>query len=314
MKQILAFLLLSLSSYALAQNADCPSVDLRNRNWPALHYHQPGKSWCYAVVTSDLISAEINTPISAVALANYTERSKDTYEDKAKAFFYRDSSFLYRFSFIGQSYENALAAVKKSQVCRTTILDQLRDTKNVRDIYLDEVFYDLENLRKGNSAEFRAKLHALFDSVKSDFAEQLFAVTLKNKKPLIDLAVDLSCGQSLDVSKLALFTKDLNKISTDEAIQTINKLLLAGKAVGIGYHDQVISQPQYASRERTNHASTLVGQYFDESDKACKYIIRATDEFTCQIAAPSVPCQKGHFILPRETALQAMGNFMWLQH
>lgn len=296
-----------------AQEPACPTADLRQRPWPALHYHQPGKSWCYAVVTSDLVSAELHTPVSAVALANITERSQDSYESKVKAYLYRDNSFLYRFSFIGQSYETAFAVAQKQGLCTYSILDQMRDLPQVKDIYLDDVFYDLEKIRSQNPQALRQRLHGLFDSLRAGFAEQVFAQASDKKKPLIDIAVDLSCEKKINLASVQLSTRDLNKISEEDAANSINALLAQGETVGIGYNSRLFYQPHYASREQTDHASMLVGQYFDETEKTCKYIIRATDLYTCAVTDPSLKCQNGYFTVNRADALQAMGTFMWLQ-
>lgn len=296
-----------------AQEPACPTADLRQRPWPALHYHQPGKSWCYAIVTSDLVSAEMHTPVSAVSLANFTERSQDSYESKVKAYIYRNNSFLYRFSFIGQSYETAFSVSQKQGMCTYSILDQMRDQPHVKDIYLDDVFYELEKIRSQNPQELRTRLHGLFDSLRAGFAEQVFAQASDKKRPLIDIAVDLSCEKKVDISTLELISRDLNKISEEDAASSISALLTQGKTVGIGYNSKLLYQPRYAAREQTDHASMLVGQYFDQNSKTCKYVIRATDLYTCQVSDPSLKCQNGYFTVNREDALQAMGTFMWLQ-
>ncbi len=301
--------------YESQQDASlCPYVDLREGlALPELHYHQPGRAWCYAVAISDLLSVETNTKISAVALANYTERGDDISKDKIKAYLYRDSSYLYRFSFRGQSYQKALSVAQKSSMCGWSILDQMRDKQSVRDIYLDELFYSLEALRRKSPEQLRARLHGLFDSLRAGFAEELFFQAQDLRRPLIDIAVDLSCDPKVNASGIRLLTQDLSVISQAETFRKINYLLEKQKVIGLSYSSNLIYQPQYASREGTNHASLLVGQYLDPRDNVCKYIFRATDKYTCEVADPSIECQQGYFVVPRERAAQATSDIMWFE-
>jgi len=302
-------------SHELSKNANvCPTIEpAPGTAWPELHYHQPGRSWCYAVAIGDLMSFATNTKISSIALANFTERGDDSAKDKIKAYLYNDHNFLYRFSFRGQSYQKAFSVAQKSMICEWSILDQLRDSQGVRDIFLDDLFYSLEDLRKRNPEQLRKRLHGLFDSLRSGFAEELFSLAQNQQRPLIDMAVDLSCDKKVSVSGIRLMTQDLTSLSQEQALIKIKNLLVQQKVIGISYSSHLIYQPQYASWQGANHASLIVGQYLDSSDKVCKYIVRSTDEYTCEVADPSIKCKHGFFVIPREQAIEAISDIIWLE-
>lgn len=316
---ILTILIYGASSLAQT-NDDCPNADLRGKNWPTLHERQPGVGWCYAVVESDLISAEIGVPISSISVANSVERSRDTQRQKIYSRIYslfdanEDIALLHRFNIFGESYEQSFSTLRQSPVCAISILDEMRDSLAVRDVFLDRVFSDLESLRKKNISEFKIKLQNLFDPIQPQFAIELYRRSIENKWiPLIDLAVDLSCRHKLEISNLKIQTQNLLKTSSSDSIQIINQMLVQGKPIGIGYHSKLYSHPEDVDREKANHASIVVGQFFDQKSQSCKFIIRASDKYTCKLVANSIPCKDGHFVVPRDTALKAISDIMWLR-
>ena len=311
----LIFIAILISGIGASAHEACPEVNPHYENWPALHFRQPGRGWCYGVILADLLSVQVHKPLSAIALANSVERSDDSYVNKAKAYIKRKSEILYRFSINGQPFLDALNVAKKEKVCTWSILDRLRDQPNIRDLFLDDVFANLEHQRRDQPEVFKATLHRLFDPLQRGFAEKLILQSEDKSKPLIDLAMDLSCVQKVDVATYDLESITLGKTNDDaETINKLNSLLTHGTAVEIGYHEELLTHPQSAERERANHSSIIVGQFMDSKDQTCKYIIRATDLHTCDLVDKSVPCVNGYFVVPREEAISAAGQLMWLRH
>lgn len=312
-------MILVVTNYAFADQtinkddstSDCPELNLQSPAWPALHENQPGKGWCYAVVAADLLSVEMKTPISASALANKTERTHDTWADYVKVQYYNDLNFYYRFSAFGQNYVTALAAAKTQGLCQTSVLEKLRDKPEIKDIYLDDVFHDLEKLRTANKNAFTEKLHNLFDDLNPSLAEAIDKKS-KEKRPLIDITVDTLCTSPLKITNLKLERHDLNKTSFTEAVTLITKALKQNHAVGIGYDNKIFSSPRNGTKEYANHASTIIGQTKDPKDNLCKYILRLTDKTSCKAANPSLNCNQGHLTIPREDLIQATSDLIWL--
>jgi hypothetical protein len=316
MKTVIFLFILALISVTSAfANADegspCPTLRLQNLKWPALHYHQPGNSLCYAVAMSDLLSAKMNQPVSAIALANSVERAQDTLKEKIRAKFYRDNSFLHRFSIIGKSYLSAFDILKKNGVCAYSIVDRLRDQPEIKNIFLDDLFSDLETLRKSNPQNFATRLHQLFDPLSASFVNSVLPATQDITTPLIDILVDKSCPARIDLRQQDLNSVTITDDNESQAASTINSVLQSNTPIGIGYDVQMITHLQYANRESVNHASTLVGQYM--KGDVCTYVIRATDTETCQESDPAVPCHDGYFEVPRQQALQIIHDIVWFK-
>ena len=290
-------LLLSFKAHAA-----CPAIDLLNESWPKLAQNQ-SENMCFASIASDLISSELKTRASIVAIANHTERSRDSFYEKQRSFFYGILQGYYRFHYFGGILSDAMTVNLKTGLCAFSFLDTYP---------VATVFPDLEKIREEQPQHLLAALKVNFDLVAPSFAEKLFKLSSKSA-PLIDLAIDVSCIPLKQEQKIIVRHQDLLPYSLQQASTKIDLVLSAGHAVGVGYDFRVMIKDQTAMRERAGHASSLFGQSWNEEKKQCEYLIRFTDQKTCEYVSKPYACKNGIVSIPKRELIESTSDITWLE-
>jgi hypothetical protein len=302
---LLLFCVLSASSFGFAETKEaCPKINLLNDRWPALPPQQPPKL-CYATVVADSLSFEAGARVSAVAVANHTEKAEDGLSQRIRALRYGQRHAYYRFSAFGKSLPAAFEAALSSPLCRRNFLDEIKPDEMVN------TFSELEETREKRPSEFLALIENKFTGAPPGFVQKLFSRGKENT-PLIDLAVDTAC-EPLALPKNPHFkSKDFTKLSPAEIFAEIQNILKAGHGVGVGYDFSVLENPTLANREKAQHASTVVGQGWNDSKARCEYVLRLTELETCALVKSPAQCAGGIVTVPRSDFVKAVSEITWL--
>jgi hypothetical protein len=108
----------------------------------------------------------------------------------------------------------------------------------------------------------------------------------------------LKCSHEPNVYLQTLLVKPFN-LKKQAGIQTLDEVLKRNQIAIIQYNRIFMSKSSQS--ENLNHASTVIGRYFDSVTKTCRYIVRNTWGPQCNKNVNSkIPCKKGYYAFSKE--------------
>ena len=300
------FFILLLSSFSLKAQVltkeECSPVDIRSSLNPELKKHfsvprnQDSTGWCYGFSASDLLSAHLGEPVSALHVSAL-------YNRKA-----RRNIFMRTAHEIGLAISEAetrFEEVYESGLCKMAIGEAMRNGKvcHEKDLPFDykyqdstkEMIKDLEKIRKDrkklskdaicNQIEEKLEFHGLtLDS--SSISEELVS---RNMNLGIESIANEQCKKNpmvvspLKIKSLSLPGKSLEK--RKHFLQEIGDLFKKGKPIEISYNVN-----KYVNYMDGLHSSVVVARRWHNN--RCQYKIRNSWGKDCSLYKSNVDCEK----------------------
>jgi hypothetical protein len=117
----------------------------------------------------------------------------------------------------------------------------------------------------------------------------------------------LKCSHEPNVYLQSLSMKPF-KLKSLTGIKTLDEVLKNKQIAIIQYNRTFMStdiKSETLSSKNLNHASTVIGRYFDNQTKTCRYIVRNTWGPQCnKNIGANIPCKKGYYAFSKEQLLK----------
>lgn len=341
MRLILFFIGIVISSWAFAQpgvavsEEDCTNTDIRDtnpliRNNPEVREFfstprdQDSIGWCYAFAASDLMTAVVGTPVSAMhASIIFNSRSYTNRRNWAEEF--RSENGRFQEVYEGGWAHEAIEDVRRNGwVCTEEGLPF--DAERPRQI--EQMIIQLEGIKRSRetlraagtytSDEHNRTCQMITEAVRPfnlpeesllNIADSLLN---KNMNETLDLFARSVCSERIQ-SIPQIRMKDVSKRDNSEKnrrkyMQELNRALNGGKPIQLSYRPQTISTSADGS-----HASIIIGRRWNNG--RCEYNIRNSWGRSCASYHVEIDCnrEEGTFWMSDQQLFEASSTFRYVR-
>lgn len=330
---LLTLFTLSASAGILTER-DCTSVDMRERNPkiknnPAMKEHfsiprnQDSIGWCYAFAAADLISAEMDTPISSLhASLIYNQHHESglmsrVIADRTHEYGLDRGTKKFFETYEGGDFTSSLRVIQgHRKICPESLLpfDQHKGKTTM------ELIYEMERIKQNNQNQLFP--HTLmcnelnqtlpdFGFTKSDMSKIASLLVQDNINSALEALAEMQCkNKQLDIPFFK--TKTLatplkgTLLEKKNFLANINMMVNIGKPVGIRYKAQDISLAH------GNHINLITGRRWNNG--RCEYKFRNSWGQTCEGLFPGIDCirSEGSFWVDEDFLLEKTSSATYL--
>lgn len=296
-------------AYTVSQ-ADCTATDIRTSN-PTIssnpdmvrHFSTPRDQdsigWCYAFVASDLLSAEMGTPVSAMHTSilynrtTYGSRSQRRAEERerAKKRLTTPQDLSFDEVYEGGWADDAIQRIRRNRwVCSEKGLPFDVNTSGE----VEQIIQDLENLKTTGAALPKAdqclqignitQTYNLANDTINQIADSLFTENMNNT---MNIFANGACTDKITNIPNVRF-REMNKPSAgnENAVKrymsNLNSALESGKPVSFDYHTNSIAIFS------GYHASMIIGRRWNNG--RCEYNVRNSWGASCASYQSHIQC------------------------
>lgn len=327
----------TISSFAnpgyIVGQAECTPTDIRQtnprirnnpemRNFFSTPRDQDSIGWCYAFAASDIMTAEIGTPVSALHTSIiFNLRSFDNRRSWAERF--RASNGRFQEVYEGGWAKDAIEDIRRHQwVCTErnlpfdidkplqvkAMIDQLEAIKSSREILRASGTYTSDD--HANTCEMISNAVSPFNLTSHQLLSIGDSLLTNNMNVTLDLLARSICTDKIEpipqIRLKQVSKRDNNDKNRKKYMEELNRSLQSGKAIQLSYRPQVISTSGDGS-----HASIIIGRRWNNGK--CEYNVRNSWGRSCASYLPGVECNRaeGSFWMSDEQLFQSSSSFTY---
>lgn len=326
---VLAFLCSQVAfagSFEKTSQESCTQVDLRNEKLPRIR-DQKEVSWCYAFTAADMLAYTYNLPemVSAADVAiNYNSTDLAVLMRRLRQTFgsRRDQDDRDVFMMAHQTGFNKIALDRamrdgfcpervfpsESWVKMTKDGDKWSETNVDLKSAMLEIYGLIKNQKKYNAATLPFYFH--FKNVES--VEDFYKL-IKGKSPasFYSSLRDEVC--KYDRIKFRRRFKNRMHLKNSSMFIAINKQINRNRLVGIDYDARILSNRNNDRVSLSLHTSSIVGRRWNDSAKACQYLVRDSHGNQCSRYDSTYECLGGQVWLSESLLYPNLTSFVYTE-
>lgn len=261
--------------------------------------NQDSTGWCYAFVASDLISAEIGTPVSTTHLSlMFNKQTESSYFARRSELKRRETARKsFETVYEGGDQADALKlAIKNKYICPERLLPY--DVEKPKETYeFIKRIEEIKRTRESNDQNLVCNELNSFVPGLSNLTEISEQILTQNLNLSLEAMAQQRCqGQMVEVPKFNIVMK--NRPSSSGALKAymnqINTVLNNGRPISISYN----TRPFFEKSQGGDHASSVVGRRWKNG--RCEYKVRNSFGRGCASYKAEFECNEneGAFWIP----------------